>query len=135
MRTLEAAKRFLREHYLGEFNRRFRVPVAQRGHAFLPVNGQNLAQDNTVKLGERIWQIEKTPWRGTLAGCRVLIAEHLDGRVTISYGPHVVGRYTAQGVPLTGQQRTFPGRRRGGSWALTSVALRAPSVSAQIARA
>jgi transposase len=147
MRTLEAANRFLREHYLGEFNRRFMVPVAQRGHAFLPVNGQNLdrifsvqqervvAQDNTVKLGERIWQIEKTPWRGTLAGCRVLIAEHLDGGVTISYGPHVVGRYTAQGVPLTGQQRTFPGRRRGGSWALTSVALRAPSVSAQIARA
>ena len=146
-RTLEAANRFLREHYLGEFNRRFTVPAAQRGHAFLPVNGQNLdrilsiqqervvAQDNTVKLGERIWQIEKTPWRGTLAGCRVLIAEHLDGRVTISYGPHVVGRYTAQGVPLTGQQRTFPGRRRGGSWALTSVALRAPSVSAKTARA
>jgi len=146
-RTLEAANRFLREHYLGEFNRRFTVPAAQRGDAFLPVNGQNLdqifsiqqervvAQDNTVKLGERIWQIEKTPWRGTLAGCRVLIAEHLDGRVTLSYGPHVVGRYTAQGVPLTGQQRTFPGRRRGGSWALTSVALRAPSVSAKTARA
>src|SRR5712692_347858 len=147
MRTLEAANRFLRQHYIPEMNRKFVVPAAERGHACVPVAGQDLdrifsiqqervvANDNTVKLGERIWQIEKTPWRGTLAGCRVLIAEHLDGRVTISYGPHVVGRYTAQGVPLTGQQRIFLGRRGGGSWALTSVALRAPSVSAKTARA
>jgi len=28
-----------------------------------------------------------------LAGCRVNIPEHLDGRVTISYGPHVVARF------------------------------------------
>ncbi len=147
IRTVEEANRFLRQHYIPEMNRKFVVPAAERGHAFVPVAGQDLdrifsiqqervvANDNTVKLGERIWQIEKTPWRGTLTGCRVLIAEHLDGRVTLSYGPHVVGRYTAQGVPLTGQQRTFPGRRRGGSWALTSVALRAPSVSAKTARA
>ncbi len=145
--TVEEANRFLREHYRGEFNRRFTVSAAERGHAFLPAQGQDLdrifsiqhervvAQDNTVKMGERIWQIEKTPWRGTLAGCRVLISEHLDGRVTISYGPHVVGRYTAQGAPLAGPLRTSPGRRRGGSLALTSVALRAPSLSAKIARA
>lgn len=37
-------------------------------------------------------------WWGTLARCRVLIAEHLDGEVTISYGPHIVGRYPAQGM-------------------------------------
>ncbi len=123
LRTLEEANRFLREDYVREFNRRFTVLAAQRGHAFLPVRGQDLdrtfsvehervvAQDNTVKLGDRIWQIEKTPWRGTMAGCRVLIAEHLDGRVTISHGPHVVGRYTAQGVPLAGQPQV---RREGG---------------------
>jgi hypothetical protein len=70
-----------------------------------------VAQDNTVKLGERVWQIERTPWRGTLAGCRVLISEHLDGQVTISYGPHVVGRYSAQGLPLAGQPRTVAARR------------------------
>jgi transposase len=144
--TVEEANRFLREKYIAEFNRRFRVPVAQSGHAFVPVRGQDLegifsirhervvGGDNTVKLGERIWQIEKTPWRGTLAGCRVLIAEHLDGQVTISYGPHVVGRYTAQGAPLSGQATASPARRRG-PLALTSVALRAPSVSAKTARA
>ncbi len=145
--TLEAANRFLRRHYREEFNRRFAVPAAERGHAFVPVRGQDLdrifsiqhervvAQDNTVKLGERLWQIERTPWRGTLAGCRVLIAEHLDSRVTISYGPHLVGRYTAQGLPLAVAAKHSASGRRAVPCALTSVALRAPSVSAQRARA
>ena len=43
---------------------------------------------------------ESTRWRGTLAGCRVTICEHLDGQVSIVYGPHVVGRYTAEGRSL-----------------------------------
>lgn len=34
--TLAAANTFLREHYMGEFNRRFRVPAAERGTAFPP---------------------------------------------------------------------------------------------------
>ena len=66
--------------------------------------------DNTVGVGERLGQIERTRWRGTLAGCRVTICEHLDGRVSILYGPHVVGRYTAHGVPL---RKGAEGGRRG----------------------
>jgi len=108
--TLEEANRFLRECYVAEMNRRFALPAAQSGNAFVPVRGQDLElifsvqterrvdNDNTVGMGERVWQIERTPWRGTLAGCRVTICEHLDGQVSIVYGPHVVGRYTAQGV-------------------------------------
>jgi len=109
---LEEANRFLREHYIGEMNGKFSVPATQSGHAFTPVRGQDLdlifsvqhehtgAPDNTVRLGDRIWQIERTSWRGTLAGCRVTICEHLDGHVSLLYGPHVVGSYTAQGKPL-----------------------------------
>jgi len=33
--TVEAANRFLREHYIDEFNGRFQVPAAQRGTAFV----------------------------------------------------------------------------------------------------
>ena len=51
-------------------------------------------------LGERVWQLERISWRGTLAGCRVTICEHLDGQVSIVYGPHRVGLYTAEGQPL-----------------------------------
>jgi len=109
---VEEANRFLREHYVPEMNRKFAVPAAERGHAFVPVYGQDLerifsvqqervvANDNTVQWGERVWQLERSLWRGTLAGCRVTICEHLDGRVSIVYGPHLVGHYTAEGEPL-----------------------------------
>src|SRR6516162_8149170 len=109
---VEEANRFLRERYIPEINRKFGVAAAERGHAFVPVRGSDLdrifsvqtervvAKDNTVRLANRVWQIGQTPWRGTLAACRVTIGEHLDGRVTIVYGPHVVARYTAEGESL-----------------------------------
>lgn len=40
-------------------------------------------------------------WRGTLAGCQVILYQHLDGTLSITYGPHRLGRYTAQGVAIT----------------------------------
>jgi hypothetical protein len=109
---VEEANRFLRERYIPEINRKFGVAAAEKGHAFVPVRGSDLdrifsvqtervvAKDNTVRLATRVGQIERTPWRGTLAGCRVTICEHLDGRVTIVYGPHRVGEYTAEGQSL-----------------------------------
>ena len=110
--TREAANEFLREEYIAEFNQRFRVPSTQPGHAFLPCRRRDLelvfslqqtrtvARDNTIPLGERWLQIEPTGWRGSLAGCRVTVHEHLDGTLTVGYGPHIVGRYNAQGWPL-----------------------------------
>jgi transposase len=110
---VEEANRFLRERYIAEINRKFGVAAAEKGHAFVPVRGSDLdrifsvqtervvAKDNTVRLANRVWQIERTPWRGTLAACRVTLCEHLDGRVTIVYGPHVVAQYTAEGQSLT----------------------------------
>jgi transposase len=117
--TLEEANRFLRERYIPEVNRKFSVPAAQSGQAFVPVGNQDLerifsvqtervvANDNTVRVANRVWQIEKTPWRGTLGGCRVTVCEHLDGRVTIVYGPHTVGEY-----PAAGERALPPVRRR-----------------------
>jgi transposase len=119
--TPEAANRFLREEYIAEFNRRFRVAAAQPGSAFLPLQGQDLERifsvqqervvnrDNTVQIGNRILQIEKTPWRDTLAGSRVLVYEHLDSTLSVGYGPHTVGRFSAEGMPL---QEIIGKRRR-----------------------
>jgi len=110
--TVEEANRFLRTRYIAQMNRQFSVSAAEPGDAFVPLQGQDLdrifsvqherhvAKDNTVRLGERIWQIEKTSWRATLADCRVTICEHRDETVSIVYGPHVVGRYDAEGKPL-----------------------------------
>jgi transposase len=111
IRTLEQANTFLREEYVAEFNQRFQVPAMQRGSAFLPCRRKDLevvfsvqqqrvvSRDNTVVVGGKVFQIEPTRWRGSLAGVSVTVCEHLDQTWSVRYGPHVVGRYNAQGWP------------------------------------
>jgi hypothetical protein len=113
IRELEAANQFLRERYIAEFNTKFAVAAAERGTAFRRCSRKDLdwvftvqteravAKDNTVTIGERSWQLEKTRFRHTLAGCTVTIHEHLDGTVSVRWGPHVVGRFNAAGVALS----------------------------------
>jgi hypothetical protein len=111
--TLEEANRFLSEHYIDVFNRKFAVIPEQKASAFRRSGRPDLdwvftiqtermvAKDNTVAIGDRVWQIEKSRFRSTLAGCPVTIHEHLDGRVSLRFGPHVVGRFDSHGRPLT----------------------------------
>jgi transposase len=111
--TPEGANCFLREQYIQEFNQRFSVKATERGTAFVPLRRKDLdlvfslhhervvARDNTVSFANRIWQLERTKLRGTLAGCRVILHEHLDGTFSITFGPHVVGRYGAEAVEMT----------------------------------
>jgi transposase len=103
--TVEEANRFLRESYIAEFNRRFAVTAAQPESAFAPSTGKDLERifsvqqervvnrDNTVTVGNRVLQIDRVRWRGTLAKCRVLVCAHLDGQLSVYYGPHLVGRF------------------------------------------
>jgi transposase len=114
---LEEANRFLREHYIGKFNAKFAVGAAEKGTAFRPCSRTDLdwvftvqtermvAKDNTVAIGERRWQLDKNRFRHTLAGCTVTIHQHLDGKVSIRYGPHVVARFNTQGQPLRSATR------------------------------
>jgi transposase len=102
--TLEGANRFLRQHYLAEFNRRFAVKASLRGSAFRRCGRSDLdwifsiqtdrvvEKDNTVAIRDQWWQLDKTRWRHSLAGQTVTIHQHLDATVSIRYGPHVVGR-------------------------------------------
>ena len=115
--TLEEANHFLREHYVKEFNQRFSKPASERGTAFVPPHRKDLdlvfslkhervvARDNTVSFANRTWQLERTKLRGSLAGCRVMVHEHLDQTVSITFGPHRVGRYDAQGTPTVEMAR------------------------------
>ena len=122
--TVEAANQFLRDRYIAEFNRKFAVPAAEKGTAFRPYSRRDLewvfsvqhqrvvAKDNTVTLQERVWQLERSRWRCSLAGCTVTIHEHLNGTVSVRYGPHLVGRFTANGAPLSAETAKKP-RGRG----------------------
>lgn len=110
--TLEGANAFLRGRYIGEFNTKFTVAAANKQTAFRRTLRTDLnwiftvqtervvAKDNTIAIADRSWQIDKSRFRSTLAGCTVTIHEHLDGTVSIRYGPHVVGRFDAGGVRL-----------------------------------
>lgn len=110
--TVEAANHFLCQEYIAEFNRRFRVAAVQPGHAFVPLQGQDLEKifsvqqervvqrDNTIEIGHRVLPIENSPWRDTLAGCRVIVYQHLDTTLRVGYGPHIVGRFDSRGIPL-----------------------------------
>ena len=109
IKTLAAANDFLHQQYVAEFNRRFQVPAQERGTAFLPRSIRDLDlifalqwerkvnQDNTVNVQKLILQIEPVRWRATLAGCNVMVHQHLDGTFTITYGPHRLGHYDAAG--------------------------------------
>ena len=59
-----------------------------------------MGKDNTVAIGDQLWQIDKTRFRSTLAGSTVTIHEHLDETVSIRFGPHVVGRFDSKGEKL-----------------------------------
>ena len=101
---------FLRRHYIAAFNRKFKVAAAEPGHAFVPYSGSELDRifslqqprvvnrDNTVQFENLILQIDAVGWRRTLAGSTVTVHQHLDGTLSITYGPHLAGRYTSQGV-------------------------------------
>jgi hypothetical protein len=45
IQTLEGANKFLNEYYIAQFNRRFAVPAAQRGTAFMSCPAQELGND------------------------------------------------------------------------------------------
>jgi transposase len=123
--TLEQANRFLRERYIAEFNGRFQVPAAERGSAFVPASSRDLPRvfslhfertvnrDNTVRFENLTLQIEAVKWRGTLAGCSVTVHQHLDGTLSLSYGPHCLGRYNAAGVALPAKASAEVSRGRG----------------------
>src|SRR2546427_5131145 len=117
----EAANVFLREHYIAEFNRRFQVAAAQRGNAFSACRARDLDRvfslqfersvnrDNTVSFQNLCLQIEAVRCRATPAGCQVTVHQHLDGTLSLTHGPHLLGRYTAEGAAQSATK--MPARR------------------------
>src|SRR5450432_261488 len=119
--TVEAANQFLREDYMAEFNRRFQVAPAQPGSGFVKcLRSQDLDlifalqfertvnRDNTVSFQNLVLQIERMSWRATLAGCNVMVHRHLDGTISLTHGPHRLGRYSSQGAALTTSKNATP---------------------------
>jgi transposase len=111
--TMEAANDFLRTHWIPYHNQTFTVVAQQSGTAFVPYPGSDLnkifshqeervvGNDNTVSFGKLSLQIQPQTFRFSMARCRVLVCQHLDRTLSLYYGPHVLGRYNAQGEILS----------------------------------
>ena len=110
--TLEAANRFLKS-YVREFNKRFASEAADpEATAFVPSTRSDLDRifsiqtertvnrDNTVKYKNLILQIDRQTWRSSMERCHVTVYQHLDGTITIGFGPQILGRYSRDGLPL-----------------------------------
>jgi transposase len=113
----EQANEFLRTQYIAELNRKFAVAAAEKGSAFVRSRRQDMDwifsvqhertvnNDNTVALANRIFQLDQTRWRNTLAGQTVVVHEHLDGRMSIRYGPHLIAQYAPEQLPPQAPKR------------------------------
>ncbi len=123
--SVEAANEFLRNSYIAQFNKQFAVAAADEGETafrssvrsdlnwiFTIQTERVVDKDNTVAIADRFWQLDKTTFRHTLAGSTVIIHEHLDHTISIRFGPHVVGRFEANGTAIA---KTKECRGKGGS--------------------
>jgi transposase len=110
IKTEEAANLFLKQTYIHQFNQRFAVKAEQTGSAFVPIqNHINLdlifsikeervvGHDNTVTFERNTLQIAPSHLRISFAKCRVLVHQHLDQSLSITFGPHLLGRYDSHG--------------------------------------
>ena len=112
VQTVEQANAFL-PAFLVRHNNKFTAKPGEEGTAFVPHHGQDLnkifskqhervvGNDNTITIGRVRLQIQRQTFRFSMAKCRVLVCEHLDGTLSVHYGPHLLGTYSRQGELLT----------------------------------
>jgi len=107
--TLEAANRWIAEHYLAEYNAAFAVAPAEAESAFVADRTGRAAEilclqeerrvgnDNTVKWRGLSLQIPPSPLRPHFVRAMVRVHEYPDGRLAIFHGPHRLAEYDLQG--------------------------------------
>jgi transposase len=109
---MAAANQYIRRRMIPWHNRRLAVAPADPTSAFtrctvsdldavLCLQHERVVQnDNTVLVGTRTLQVASSVWRSSFAKCRVRVCEHLDGTLSIRFGPKIIGRYSSTGRPL-----------------------------------
>ena len=107
--TLEAANRWIAEHYLAQHNAAFAVAPAELGSAFVPDRGgqageilclqeeRRVGNDNTVKWRGLSLQIPPSPLRAHFVRATVRVHQYPDDRLAVFHGPHRLADYDPQG--------------------------------------
>jgi transposase len=152
--TLEAANAWLAQTYMAEHNAAFAIAAQEEGGAFVPdrlgawreilcsVEERTVGNDNTIVWEGRRLQLPQSRLRPHFVKARVRVHEYPDGGLSVFLGPHLLARYTADGVeivvaptapsmaPCSAPSRPSPGGRAKGA-ALTAPA-REASASARV---
>ena len=111
--TIDEANRFIADTYLPAHNRAFMVAAEEKGTAFVPWTRGDLDEilcreeerivdrDNTVSFERLKLQLEPSPLRRHFVRATVKVRRYADGTIGIFYGPRCIGRYRADGSPIT----------------------------------
>ena len=106
---MAAANQYLTTHFISAYNRRFAVPAAETGTAFIPWVGTSLteilcvqeervvAKDNTVRYQGLSLQIPSDPHRFHYVKVTVRVHAYPDGTLAVFHGPRCLARYHADG--------------------------------------
>jgi transposase len=107
--TMEEANRYLREHYLPEFNKEFARPAREEGTAFIKYIGPSINEilcehydrtvghDNCVSFETLSLQIPSDQYRCNYIKATVRVHRYLDGTMAIFHGPRKLAMYDCQG--------------------------------------
>ena len=108
--TLEAANRYLREHYLPAFNQEFSVKPVVEGSAFVPFIGPGLDdilceqhertvnKDNCVRFEGLSLQIPADRYRRHYVKAKVRVHRYPNGSLALFHGPRRLASYTPEGL-------------------------------------
>jgi transposase len=109
IKTIAAANRYLKDHFVPDYNARFAVPAAEPGSAFVPYVGRPLADvlclqedrvvgaDNCVSYKRRSLQIPPQRHRQHYVRATVRVHEYPDGWLAIFDGPRCLARFDPKG--------------------------------------
>lgn len=117
IKTIEKANEYLTKIYIRDHNKRFSRKPEQKGSAFISLpnhvdldnifcfkHPRTVNNDNTVSFNNRVLQITPSEFRISFAKCKVTVYEHLDGSVSIAYGPHMLAFYIPKGFSTKNQK-------------------------------
>lgn len=109
IKTVAAANRYLKEHFVPDYNSRFAVPAAEPGSAFIRYVGRPLEDvlciqedrvvgaDNCVTWNRRSLQIPPQRHRRHYVRATVRVHEYPDGNLAIFDGPRCLARFNPKG--------------------------------------
>ena len=109
IKDVEHANRYLHKVFTPWHNRSLTVPAKERGSAFVPrynidldeilsIHHERLVHnDNTVVVRKNAGYRSTEPVEGQLCKCWVIVCEHLDGTISVRYGPRLLGKFHRDG--------------------------------------